>query len=64
MVSATVWLRQVIRIENTYYVSIPKPVLSDMGILRGSFLMVTKEKGRLVFELAEEGYRSVFRRQK
>jgi len=61
---ATVWLRQVIRVGASYYVALPKSVLSEFGIMRGSKLLVTLEKKRIVMEVATDGYREIFRRTK
>lgn len=43
-------LRSVVRIGGTYYVSLPKIYLSEVGIYKGSSCMFSREGSRLTME--------------
>lgn len=43
-------LRQVIRVGGAYYVSVPKPMMAELGVFKGSWVMVKREGTRLVVE--------------
>jgi len=43
-------VRQVIKVGATYYLSLPKSMLSIMGVFRGSLVLVWVEGTRIVVE--------------
>jgi hypothetical protein len=43
-------LRQVIRVGGAYYVSVPKPIMSALGVFRGSWILIKQEGTRIVVE--------------
>jgi len=45
-----VMLRKVIRVGGAYYISVPKPIMSDLGVFRGTWVLVKREGTRILVE--------------
>jgi bifunctional DNA-binding transcriptional regulator/antitoxin component of YhaV-PrlF toxin-antitoxin module len=47
-------LRRVIRVGGAYYISMPKPIMSELGVFRGAFVLVKREGTRVIVETDPE----------
>ena len=59
-----VCLRQIIRIDGSYYLGLPKSFLTAISAIRGTQMLMKMEGNKIVAEVAQDGMRDVWREKK